>query len=238
MQGYVYAAYLARAYLAHQTGDDQRARYWTERAADLKKAFNERFWQPELGYYAVALDHEKKPVDACTSNMGHCLWSGIVDEDKAPYVADRLLSPTMFSGWGIRTLATDMGAYDPVSYHNGSVWPHDNAIIASGLMRYGFTEHAQRVATALFEAAEHFGYRLPELFCGFDRTDYPKPVPYPHFLLSAGLGGRNTDPPAADPAPLRPVGAARGTAPRPQPAAGIHPAADRTPPHCGKPIDR
>lgn len=179
VQGYVYAAYLARAYLAHQTGDDQRARYWTERAADLKKAFNERFWQPELGYYAVALDHEKKPVDACTSNMGHCLWSGIVDEDKAPYVADRLLSPTMFSGWGIRTLATDMGAYDPVSYHNGSVWPHDNAIIASGLMRYGFTEHAQRVATALFEAAEHFGYRLPELFCGFDRTDYPKPVPYP-----------------------------------------------------------
>ncbi len=100
------------------------------------------------GYFAVALDGDKRPVDACASNMGHCLWTGIVDEDKAPRVAEQLLSPEMFSGWGIRTLGTAMGAYNPVSYHNGSVWPHDNAIIAAGLMRYGFVDEAQRVARA------------------------------------------------------------------------------------------
>ncbi|WP_234401919.1 amylo-alpha-1,6-glucosidase [Thermobifida halotolerans] len=179
VQGYVYGAYLARSQLAGEAGQEREARYWAERAADLRQAFNERFWLPDRGYYAVALDREKKPVDACASNMGHCLWSGIVDEDKAPYVAERLLGPEMFSGWGVRTLARDMGAYDPVSYHNGSVWPHDNALIAAGLTRYGFTEHAQRIALSLFEAAEHFDHRLPELFCGFDRGDYPAPVPYP-----------------------------------------------------------
>jgi glycogen debranching enzyme len=111
--------------------------------------------------------------------MGHCLWSGIVDEDKAPLVAEHLLSPAMFSGWGVRTLSSAMGAYDPVSYHNGSVWPHDNAFVVTGLMRYGFVDEAQRIAAALLEAAEHFAGRLPELFCGFDRGDYPEPVPYP-----------------------------------------------------------
>ena len=118
-------------------------------------------------------------MDSCTSNMGHCLWVGIVDEDKAPLVAERLMSPEMFTGWGIRTLASDMGAYNPVSYHNGSVWPHDTAIVATGLMRYGFVEEASRVASGLFDAAKHFGGRLPELFCGFDRSDFPEPVPYP-----------------------------------------------------------
>jgi glycogen debranching enzyme len=111
--------------------------------------------------------------------MGHCLWSGIVDADKAPLVAEQLLSPAMFTGWGVRTLSSAMGAYDPVSYHNGSVWPHDNALIVAGLMRYGFIEEAQRIAEALLEAARRFGGRLPELFCGFDRGEYPEPVPYP-----------------------------------------------------------
>ena len=111
--------------------------------------------------------------------MGHCLWFGIVDEDKAPLVAERLMSPEMFSGWGVRTLATDMGAYNPASYHNGSVWPHDNAIIAAGLLRYGFVEEAQRIATALLEAAEYSDGRLPELFCGFSRDQFAEPVPYP-----------------------------------------------------------
>ena len=111
--------------------------------------------------------------------MGHCLWSGIVDEDKAPLVAEHLLSPAMFSGWGVRTLSSAMGAYDPISYHNGSVRPHDNALVLAGLMRYGFVREAQRVAEALLEAAQHFGGRLPELFCGFDRGEFPKPVPYP-----------------------------------------------------------
>ncbi len=111
--------------------------------------------------------------------MGHCLWFGIVDEDKAPLVAERLMSPEMFSGWGVRTLASDMGAYNPASYHNGSVWPHDNAIIAAGLLRYGFVEQAQRISTALLEAAEYSDGRLPELFCGFSREQFAEPVPYP-----------------------------------------------------------
>jgi glycogen debranching enzyme len=111
--------------------------------------------------------------------MGHCLVYGLVDEDKAPQVAERLMSPEMFSGWGIRTLASNMGAYNPASYHNGSVWPHDNAIIAAGLLRYGFVAEAQRITTAILEAAEFSGGRLPELFCGFSRDQFAEPVPYP-----------------------------------------------------------
>jgi glycogen debranching enzyme len=179
VQGYVYDAYLSRAQLAQEFGEGQRAAEWRGRAAALKAEFNERFWLPDRGWYAVALDRDKNTVDACTSNMGHCLWSGIVDEDKAAQVAEHLLSPAMFTGWGVRTLASTMGAYDPVSYHNGSVWPHDNALVVAGLMRYGFVEEAQRVARALLDAAHLFGGRLPELFCGFDRTEYPEPVPYP-----------------------------------------------------------
>ncbi|BAS07122.1 amylo-Alpha-1,6-Glucosidase [Arthrobacter sp. Hiyo4] len=131
VQGYVYGAYIARAWMAYDAGDLALARELRERAARLKKQFNEQFWLPARGYYAIALDRDKRPVDACASNMGHCLWNGIIDADKAPLVAARLMSPEMFSGWGIRTLATDMGAYNPASYHNGSVWPHDNAMIAT-----------------------------------------------------------------------------------------------------------
>jgi glycogen debranching enzyme len=111
--------------------------------------------------------------------MGHCLWLGLMDEDKAPQVVERLMAPEMFSGWGVRTLAADMGAYNPASYHNGSVWPHDNAIIQAGLMRYGFTAEAQRISNALLDAAEYSGGRLPELFCGFSRDEFAEPVPYP-----------------------------------------------------------
>jgi glycogen debranching enzyme len=176
VQGYVYAAYLARAEMA---ADSDERDSWISRAARLKQIFNDRFWLPERGYFAVALDGDKHPVDACASNMGHCLMTGIVDDDKAPQVAEHLLSERMFSGWGVRTLASDMGAYNPASYHNGSVWPHDNALIAAGLMRYGFVAEAQRIATALIDAAEHFNGRLPELFCGFDRKEYREPIPYP-----------------------------------------------------------
>jgi glycogen debranching enzyme len=179
VQAYVYSAYLGRALLAGQLGDDAGAAGWARRAADLKAEFNEKFWLPDRGYYAVALDKDKRPVDACASNMGHCLWLGIVDADKAPLVVERLMSPEMFTGWGIRTLASDMGAYNPVSYHNGSVWPHDTTLTATGLMRYGFAEEARRVAHGLFAAAEHFDGRLPELFCGFSRDEYAEPVPYP-----------------------------------------------------------
>ncbi|WP_091465237.1 amylo-alpha-1,6-glucosidase [Paenarthrobacter nitroguajacolicus] len=179
VQAYAYAAYVGRALLARSAGDNAVERRCADRAAALKEAFNDKFWLPDKGYFALALDKDKKAVDSCASNMGHCLWVGIVDEDKAPMVAERLMSPEMFTGWGIRTLASDMGAYNPVSYHNGSVWPHDTALAATGLMRYGFVKEASRVASGLFDAAEHFGGQLPELFCGFDRADFSQPVPYP-----------------------------------------------------------
>jgi glycogen debranching enzyme len=179
VQAYVYSAYLGRSLLAHWTGDAGLENEWAERAAAFKEEFNKRFWLPEKGYYAVALDKDKRPVDALTSNIGHCLFSGIADQDKAGPVMEHLMSPQMFTGWGIRTLASDMGAYNPVSYHNGSVWPHDTAMVATGLMRYGFVDEAKRVAMGIFDAAEHFDNRLPELFCGFDRGGFPGPVPYP-----------------------------------------------------------
>jgi glycogen debranching enzyme len=179
VQALVYTAYMARAWMAYDAGDAPLAAELVDQAAQLKKRFNEEFWLPDRGYFAVALDGKKRPVDACASNMGQCLWHGIIDEDKVPLVAERLMSPEMFSGWGVRTLASDMGAYNPASYHNGSVWPHDNAIIAKGLLRYGFVAEAQRISTALLEAAEYSDGRLPELFCGFSRDQLATPVPYP-----------------------------------------------------------
>jgi glycogen debranching enzyme len=127
----------------------------------------------------MGLDGDKAPIDALASNMGHCLWTGIVDEDKAPSVAAHLLSRDMFSGWGVRTMAASMAAYNPVSYHCGSVWPHDNALIAAGLMRYGFVEEATRVIEGLLDAAATSGGRLPELFSGLGRDELSVPAAYP-----------------------------------------------------------
>ncbi|HTZ93570.1 MAG TPA: glycogen debranching N-terminal domain-containing protein [Streptosporangiaceae bacterium] len=179
VQAYVYAAYRARAQLAKHTCDERGAAHWRKKAKQLKRDFNERFWLPDRGWYAVGLDAAKRPIDSLTSNIGHCLWTGIADKDKAASVARHLMSGEMFSGWGIRTLASSMGSYNPMSYHNGSVWPHDNAICAAGLMRYGYVEQAQRVTSAIVDAAASFGYRLPELFCGFGRDEFASPVPYP-----------------------------------------------------------
>jgi glycogen debranching enzyme len=179
VQGYVYAAYLARANIARGRGDLPVALEYEKKATRLKEAFNEWFWLEAEGYFAMGLDADKRPIDSLTSNMGHCLWTGIVDEDKAERAVEHLCGPTMFTGWGIRTLATSMSRYNPVSYHNGSVWPHDSAICAAGLARYGFLEEAQAVTLGLFQAAEAFGGRLPELFCGFDRDTFSIPVPYP-----------------------------------------------------------
>ena len=179
VQGYVYAAYLARARLGTTAGDSATARRYQAKAADLMRRFNEQFWIPEKGRFAIALDADKHHVDALASNMGHCLWSGIVDPDKAAQVADALLSPEMFSGWGVRTLATSMASYDPMSYHCGSVWPHDNALIASGLMRYGFVDHANRIIQGMLDVASHLEGRLPELFSGMARNDVAVPVAYP-----------------------------------------------------------
>ncbi|HEX5512735.1 MAG TPA: glycogen debranching N-terminal domain-containing protein [Actinomycetales bacterium] len=179
VQAYVYGAYRSRARLARALGDDAKARECDQKADELKRRFNEAFWVSDAGYFGIALDKDKRLVDSCASNMGHCLWMRIIDEDKAPAVAEALGSRAMFNGWGIRTLSTQMGAYNPMSYHNGSVWPHDSALVASGLMRYGFVDQAQGIAKGLLDAARAYAGRLPELFCGFDRTAYPEPVPYP-----------------------------------------------------------
>jgi glycogen debranching enzyme len=179
VQGYTYAAYRARAHLADAFSDRATSRRCSERAEALARRFDEQFWLPDRGWFALALDGDKRPVDALASNMGHCLWSGIVRPDRAPAVAARLLSPEMFSGWGVRTLGSSMGAYDPMSYHNGSVWPHDTALCVAGLVRYGFVAEARQVATGLVAASRWFGHRLPELFGGYDRAETGRPVPYP-----------------------------------------------------------
>lgn len=179
VQGYAYAAFLAGARFAEDAHDHDRARHLRERAESLRRRFNEQFWLPDRGYFALALDADKRPVDALGSNMGHCLWTGIVAQEHARRTADALMSPGMFSGFGVRTLSSEAGAYNPMSYHNGSVWPHDNAIIAAGLRRYGFVSEANRIGLALLDAADGFAGHLPELFCGFGRDEFEEPVPYP-----------------------------------------------------------
>ena len=179
VQAYVYAAYLARAYFALEAQDMEAHQRYRNKAIELKRNFNRDFWVEEHGWFAMGLDDQKNHIDALSSNMGHCLWTGIVDTDKAGLVAEKLMSREMFSGWGIRTLSETSVGYNPMSYHCGSVWPHDNAIIAAGLMRYGFVDEALRVIMGLLEAAEFQGYRLPELFSGLARDDVPFPVPYP-----------------------------------------------------------
>lgn len=179
VQGYVYAAYVARAHFAQEMGDAETFERCAARARELRQRFNEDFWLEERGWYALGLDADKRPVDALASNVGHCLWTGIVDPERAGLVARRLVSPEMFSGWGVRTLATDMAAYNPVSYHNGSVWPHDNALCAAGLARYGFVEEAHRIIEGQLAVATARGGRLPELFAGFSRDELPVPAAYP-----------------------------------------------------------
>ena len=179
VQGYAYGAYLARAHFADEAGDVETAVRYRAKAATLKENFNRDFWLDDRGYFAMGLDADKIPIDALASNMGHCLWTGIVDEDKAELVAAELMSTDLFSGWGIRTLGQSMVGFNPISYHNGSVWPHDNALCAAGLMRYGFVEEAHRVILALLDAAGYQQHRLPELFGGLSRHEMPFPVQYP-----------------------------------------------------------
>jgi glycogen debranching enzyme len=180
VQGYVYAALVARSHFATENDDTELAEQLRGRAANLKAAFNRDFWLEEQGYFAMALDADKAPVDGLASNMGHCLWTGIVDEDKAPLVAKHLVSDsTLWCGWGVRTLAETVKGYNPISYHCGSVWPHDNAIAAAGLMRYGFVEEAHQIMEGMIAAAPFFDNRLPELFAGLSRAQFRFPVSYP-----------------------------------------------------------
>jgi glycogen debranching enzyme len=184
VQGYVYGAYLARAYLAETLeGDFGAAERWRSAAARLRAAFHERFWLPDLGWYALGLDAGKRPIDALASNVGHILWTGLATDDCAAVLVRRLADNGMDTGYGLRTLAAGMSRYNPMSYHNGSVWPHDTALTVAGLLRYahlpGAVELAHRLSDGLLDAAGEFGGRLPELFCGFDRTEFSPPVPYP-----------------------------------------------------------
>ena len=179
VQGYAYAAYRARSAIAERLGRPREMRQYAALAAGLKERFNRDFWLEEHGWFAVALGPDKEPVDSLASNMGHCLWSGIVSDEHAAAVAERLMSPPMWSGWGIRTLASDEAGYDPMSYHCGTVWPHDGALCAAGLRAYGFRAEALTVARGLFDASEAWSGRLPELFCGLDRADVHTPVPFP-----------------------------------------------------------
>jgi glycogen debranching enzyme len=180
VQGYVYLAKLRIAELYEALGEPDRARQLRAQAGALRAAFNEAFWCPEEGTFALALDGRKQQVASVTSNPGHCLYCGIVDEDKAAALAERLMADDMFSGWGVRTLSASSPAYNPMSYHNGSVWPHDNAIIAAGLKRYGHDDATLRIATAIFDiAARARDYRLAELYCGFERVAGSEVVGYP-----------------------------------------------------------
>jgi glycogen debranching enzyme len=180
VQAYVYMAKERMGDVYRALGRPEDAERLRREADQLRARFNEAFWLEDERYFAEALDADKRPVRTVTSNPGHALYCGIVDEDRAVPLAKRLLAPDMFSGWGVRTMSKAAAAYNPMSYHNGSVWPHDNALIAAGMKRYGFARSTNRIATGLFDAAVQADYlRLPELFCGFTRRTPNRPVSYP-----------------------------------------------------------
>ncbi len=179
LQGYVFDAWMRMAEVFDYLGEPERAAELRRKAADLQARFEDAFWCEDIGSYAFCLDPEKRPVKTVVSNPGHLLWSGIVRRDRAEKVMRRLMEPDMWSGWGIRTLSAHNPAYNPASYQRGSVWPHDNGIIALGFARYGFHHQAACVARDISEAASYFvSYRLPELYAGFERRPGTFPVLY------------------------------------------------------------
>jgi glycogen debranching enzyme len=181
VQGYVYDAKRGLAELAREVWRDQALAERLEREAEeLRTRFDEAFWVDERGgFFALALDGKKRRVDSRSSNMGHLLWSGIVLPERVSKVVDQLLSEELWTGWGIRTMASDAAAFNPISYHNGTVWPHDSALAAWGLARLGHVAEARRVGRALIEAAAHFDWSLPEVFAGYARDETPFPIAYP-----------------------------------------------------------
>lgn len=179
-QGYVFAARRAAAELARMLGHDEYAIRLEAQAEDLRVRFEQAFWSERLGSYVLALDGKKQPCEVRASNAGHLLWSGIVEPTRATRVVETLFAPSTFTGWGIRTLDASAARFNPISYHNGSVWPHDNAVIAMGLARYGFKAECTALLTALFDASHYFeAGRTPELFCGFPRLPSQGPTAYP-----------------------------------------------------------
>jgi glycogen debranching enzyme len=180
VQGYAYAARLAAATIAAATGRSGEARRLRASADQLRSRFEHAFWSDEIGTYALALDGDKRPCRVRTSNAGHALWTGIARPQRAAAVASYLMSSNSYSGWGVRTVAIGEPRYNPISYHNGSVWPHDNALIGSGLARYGYKCEAARILESLFSASMYIElHRLPELFCGFSRVRGQGPTVYP-----------------------------------------------------------
>lgn len=182
LQGYVYDAKLRMAEVFQVLGDESRAHALRQEAEALKRTFNQTFWMEEAGYFAYGLDPQKKQITSIASNAGHCLWNGIADQEKAERTARRLLQEDMWSGWGIRTLSSKNPAYNPFSYQNGSIWPHDNGMIAAGFKRYGLADEANSVIRGVFDAARRFeAYRLPEVFAGLQREgktiDFPALYP-------------------------------------------------------------
>jgi glycogen debranching enzyme len=180
VQAYVYAARRAGAVLAAALAMPARAAELERQAEEIRERFEAMFWCDDLGTYALALDGDKRPCRVVASNAGHCLFCGIASPDRAALVARGLMSAESYSGWGIRTLATTELRYNPMAYHNGAVWPHDNALIAYGASRYGLDDLAVRVLAGIFAAGTYFDLnRMPELFCGFAREPGEGPVPYP-----------------------------------------------------------
>ncbi len=180
VQGYVYDAKLQAARLARLFDEHAFAQQLEDAAAELKTRFNDAFWCEEIGTYALALDGHKQQCAVLSSNAGHCLWSGIALPEYAERIADQLLSDEFFCGWGIRTIGCKELRYNPMSYHNGTVWPHDNALIADGMARYGYTSKAMKVFSALREVSLHMDqHRIPELFCGFEKRPDEGPTLYP-----------------------------------------------------------
>jgi glycogen debranching enzyme len=180
IQGYVYAAKVGAAELAVVLGHQERAAELRTQAAELRNRFDSAFWLEEMSTYALALDGDRQPCSVRTSNAGHALLTGIAPPERAARVAETLMADASYSGWGVRTVAAGEARYNPMSYHNGSIWPHDNALIALGLARYGFHDAAARIFSGLFDASRHFDLaRLPELFCGFTRRAGEGPTRYP-----------------------------------------------------------
>jgi glycogen debranching enzyme len=179
VQGYAYAARLALAWLAARRGDAPRAQALRERAKALRRAVEQRFWLPDVGFYAVAVDGTARPCRVRTSNPGHLLFTGLPSAAHAAHVVRQLLSSAFDTGWGLRTLAHGEARFNPMSYHNGSVWPHDTAICAAGIAAYGHRHAAAHLLGESFDAAVRFGLRLPELYCGFARGTGEPPVAYP-----------------------------------------------------------
>ena len=181
VQGYVYDAKLRVAELARAVWRERELADRLEReAAELRQRFDEAFWcEARGGYYALALDARKERVDSLTSNIGHLLWSGIVPPERVDAIVDQLMGEDLWSGWGVRTMSAGDAGFNPLAYHNGTVWPHDNSLIAWGLARYGRWPEAQRIVRRLLNAASFFDHQLPEVFAGFSRTETPFPIPYP-----------------------------------------------------------